>query len=84
VRLALQASSGLWLPRDSIVNIGGASMVFVQLENGYQPRRVELVPALDGWVALAGLRAGEAVVHRGSAALKGMVMGLGEAGDDAE
>ncbi len=84
VQLALQARSGFWVPRDSIVNIGGASVVFVRHDKGFQPREVKLVPALNGWVALSGLGEGESVVHRGSAALKGMVMGLGEAGDDAE
>jgi cobalt-zinc-cadmium efflux system membrane fusion protein len=84
VRLALQARSGFWVPRDSIVNIGGASTVFVRQDKGFQPREVKLVPALNGWVALSGLVEGEAVVHRGSAALKGMLMGLGEVGDNAE
>ncbi len=84
VQLALQARSGLWLPRDSIVNIAGVSQVFVQRENSYELRQVQLLPALDGWVALSGLGEGEAVVYSGSAALKGIVMGLGEAGNDAE
>lgn len=83
-QVSLAAHSGLWLPRDSVVNIGGATTVFVQHENGYEPRRVKVVAALDGWAALDGLSAGEAVVKSGSAALKGVVMGLGEAGDHAE
>ncbi len=84
VQVGLQARSGLWLPRHSIVNIGGATTVFVAHENGYEPRRVKVVAAQDGWAALEGLSDGEMIVKSGSAALKGVVMGLGEADDNAE
>ena len=84
VQVGLEARSGLWLPRDSIVNIGGATTVFVAHENGYEPRRVTAVAALHGWAALDGLSEGEMIVKSGTAALKGVVMGLGEAGDNAE
>jgi cobalt-zinc-cadmium efflux system membrane fusion protein len=84
VQVGLEAHSGLWLPRDSIVSIGGATTVFVAHENGYEPRPVKVVAALDGWAALGGLSEGDMIVKSGSAALKGVVMGLGEAGDNAE
>ncbi len=84
VQVGLEAHSGLWLPRDSIVNIGGATTVFVAHENGYEQRPVRVVAALNGWAALDGLSEGEMIVKSGTAALKGVVMGLGEAGDNAE
>lgn len=84
VNLQFLARAGLWLPRDSVVSIAGETAVFVASDEGYQLRPVAIAPAPGGWVALSGLNAGEQVVARGSAELKGVVMGLGGVGDDAE
>ena len=84
VQLTLQASAGLWLPRDSVVTLRGQAAVFVASGDGFAVRPVQVAPALDGWTALGGLSAGERVAAAGSAALKGMAMGLGEAAGDAQ
>lgn len=84
VSLQFMARAGLWLPGDSVVNIAGETVVFVASEEAYQLRPVVIAPALAGWVVVSGLTAGEQVVARGSAELKGVAMGLGGAGDDAE
>jgi cobalt-zinc-cadmium efflux system membrane fusion protein len=81
VQLQFTASEGLWLPDDSVVSIAGETVVFVAVGEAYEVRPVVLAPAMDGWLALSGLVQGEQVVASGSAALKGMVMGLGGAGD---
>lgn len=84
LQLTLQASTGRWLPRDSVVNLRGGAAVFVSTSGGFAVRTVRVAPALDGWTALAGIAAGERVAATGSAALKGLAMGLGEAPGDAQ
>jgi cobalt-zinc-cadmium efflux system membrane fusion protein len=84
VQLGFTEREGLWLPRNGPVNIGGKTVVFIAQADGYALREIDAAPALEGWTALSGLSAGDQVVASGSAALKGMVMGLGGAGDDAQ
>ncbi len=82
VRLQFLDRQGLWLPRESVVNIGGDSAVFIAEGDNFELRVVDVVPARGGWAALSGLSSGEQVVTSGASVLKGVLMGLGGGSDD--
>lgn len=77
VRLQAGGRRGLWLPRDSLVSLAGETVVFVASGDHFEVREVEVAPGPEGWVVLAGLAEGEAVVAVGAALLKGAAQGMG-------
>jgi len=73
------AAAGVGLPAEAVVLHGGQPHVFVQRAKGYEPVAVTLAPGGGARVTvLSGVRAGDAVVVKGTAALKGVWQGLGQ------
>lgn len=61
----------LILPQDAVLLVQGQSTVYIQTENGFEARPVELGEQLNkGVVIKSGLKAGEQVVTSGAYALK--------------
>ena len=72
------ATSGVLVPADAVVHSGNTRTVYVQNANGVQVRDLQLEPAGENYLAREGIRAGERVVITGTAAIKGMQLGLGQ------
>ncbi|MDD0813937.1 efflux RND transporter periplasmic adaptor subunit [Curvibacter sp. HBC28] len=76
---APKGASALSIPAEAVVQHSGQPHVFVQRAKGYEPVAVTLAPGGGARVTvLSGLRAGDAVVVKGTAALKGVWQGLGQ------
>ena len=76
VELPLPAG-GVLVPGSAVTVEGEEMAVFVRTAGGVELRRATLLPAGDDYLAAAGLRAGDEVVVRGAALLKGINAGLG-------
>lgn len=72
------ATSGVLVPADAVVHSGNTRTVFVRTSNGVEARNLQLEPAGTDYVAREGIRAGDSVVITGTAAIKGMQLGLGQ------
>jgi cobalt-zinc-cadmium efflux system membrane fusion protein len=83
-RTSLKEASGLAVPSDAIVDVRGASVVFIagKDETTFSPRRVRTGSAEAGMTHVeSGLEAGERVVVRGALLLKGELMRADLGGD---
>jgi len=69
---------GVLIPANAVVHSGDSTTVYVRTPEGVEIRRLTLEPAGFDYLARSGIRAGEEVVIRGTAALKGMQLGLGQ------
>lgn len=72
------ATSGVLVPADAVVHSGNTRTVYVRTSNGVQARNLQLEPAGADYLAREGIRAGDTVVITGTAAIKGMQLGLGQ------
>lgn len=72
------ATSGVLVPASAVVQSGNTRTVYVRNANGVQVRNLQLEPAGDNYLAREGIRAGESIVVTGTAAIKGMQLGLGQ------
>lgn len=74
---------GLLVPKASIQNIGGEDIVFVQTEQGFEPRNVELGQSTGNNIEIiSGIKAGEKYVSKGSFTLKSEMMKDEFSGED--
>ena len=72
------ATSGVLVPADAVVHSGNTRTVYVRTTDGVQARNLQLEPACANYLARAGIRAGDTVMTTGTAAIKGMQLGLGQ------
>ena len=72
------ATSGVLVPADAVVHSGNTRTVYVRTNNGVEARNLRLEPAGENYLAREGIRAGDSVVVTGTAAIKGMQLGLGQ------
>ena len=72
------ATSGVLVPADAVVHSGNIRTVYVRTNDGVQARNLQLEPAGANYLAREGIRAGDTVVVTGTAAIKGMQLGLGQ------
>src|SRR5690606_15381310 len=70
-------ADGIVVPADAVVHNGNATTVFVRVPDGVESRLLDLQPIGTDYLAIDGLTAGEEVVVRGAALLKGITLGLG-------
>lgn len=78
VSLAVQpAGGGLMVPSSAVVHNGDDTVVYVRADDGIEARVLALTPAGAHYIARQGIAAGESVVVRGTAILKGIQLGLG-------
>ncbi len=78
VTLRLAAgSTGVLVPADAVVRTGDASIVYVRQPGGVEARTLQLRVHGSDYLAESGVSAGEEVVVRGAALLKGIQLGLG-------
>ncbi len=71
-------SQGVSVPADAVIHNADLTQVFVRSDQGVDVRSLTLRPLGSGYQVDSGLVAGEEVVIRGTAILKGMLLGLGE------
>jgi cobalt-zinc-cadmium efflux system membrane fusion protein len=65
----------LMVPKDAVFVMDERLVVFVEGEDGFRPRAVQVGPEAGGWVPVQkGLRAGEKVVTEGGFALKAQLV----------
>ena len=77
--------TGLGIPAQAVVRHGGRAYVFVRTAQGFTPTPVELGSDSGAQVLVrSGLKAGDAIVVRGTAVLKGAWQGLGPSQDGKE
>lgn len=69
--------SGVLVPADAVVHNGSETVVYVRIPEGVEARTLDLQAAGGDYLATTGLVAGEEVVVRGAALLKGITLGLG-------
>ena len=68
----------LTVPSSAIVKLEGRDVVYVQTAGGFEEREIDVRNTGGGaWVVLDGLSDGERVAVSGTAALKGMSVGMG-------
>jgi cobalt-zinc-cadmium efflux system membrane fusion protein len=78
VRLVIPASrQGVLIPDDAVVHNGDQTAVFVRSTAGIEQRTLTLQPLGSNYLATEGIQAGESIVVRGAALLKGITLGLG-------
>lgn len=70
-------SSGVLVPADAVVRNGDATLVFVRHADGVEARTLQLRVYGGDYLTDGGVSAGEEVVVRGAALLKGIQLGLG-------
>lgn len=70
-------ADGIVVPASAVVRNGTTTGVFVKVDGGVESRTLTLQAIGTDYLALEGLAAGEQVVVRGAALLKGIVLGLG-------
>jgi membrane fusion protein, heavy metal efflux system len=68
---------GVVVPAEAVVRNGNDRVVFVRSADGIESRVLALQPLGADYLASSGLIAGEQVVVRGAAVLKGITLGLG-------
>ncbi len=67
----------LLIPAAAVVHEGLESLVYVRNPNGVEIRALSLIPMGDAYLATSGIRAGEQILVKGAALLKGIQLGLG-------
>lgn len=78
VTLRLPAGSeGVLVPADAVVRNGDVTLVYIRRSDGIEARPLQLRVHGSDYLATAGVAAGEEVVIRGAALLKGIQLGLG-------
>lgn len=70
-------SGALFIPADAVVHEGVETLVYVRSAAGVEVRALDLMPVGDGYLATAGVSAGEELLIRGTALVKGIQLGLG-------
>lgn len=70
-------ASGVLVPGTAVVHSGNETSIFVRTPDGIESRALALQPLGADYLALSGLAAGEEVVVRGAAVLKGIKAGFG-------
>jgi RND family efflux transporter MFP subunit len=70
-------ADGIVVPADAVVRNGADTVVFVRVPQGVESRVLTLQAIGTDYLATSGLVAGEEVVVRGAAVLKGITLGLG-------
>ena len=66
------------VPSSAIVKLDGFDVAYVQVPDGFEPRRVEVKNTGAGdWIVLDGLVDGDRVAVTGTVVLKGMSVGMG-------
>lgn len=68
---------GLLVPSEAVVHSGDETQVFVRVADGVEVRTLSLIPVGAAYLAQSGLSAGDQLVTRGAAQLKGIQLGLG-------
>lgn len=71
------APDALLIPAAAVVHEGSQTLVYVYVGQRLESRALELVPVGDGYIAQSGINAGEQLVVKGAALVKGMQLGLG-------
>ena len=66
------------MPNSAVVHSGNETTVFVRTAAGIEARTVALEPMGADYVASGGLKAGDEIVVRGTAVLKGIQAGFGD------
>ena len=69
--------TGVLIPAEAVVHSEGAAVVFVRTGSGVEIRPLSLIPLGADYLADSGISAGEQVVVRGAAIVKGIQFGLG-------
>jgi len=67
----------LLIPAAAVVHEGVESLVYVRNPNGVEVRALSLIPMGDAYLAISGIRAGEQILVKGAALVKGIQLGLG-------
>jgi len=70
--------SSLMIPSQAVVREQGQTSVYIYDAGVIQVRPLQLVPVGDGYVTQSGISAGEQLVIKGAALVKGMQIGLGQ------
>ena len=70
-------SGGILVPADAVVHNGEDSQVYVRVPGGVEVRTLSLIPVGAAYLAESGINAGDQLVTRGAAQLKGIQLGLG-------
>jgi cobalt-zinc-cadmium efflux system membrane fusion protein len=70
-------ASGVLVPADAVVRNGEQTSVYVRSAGGVESRVLQLQVLGSDYLATSGIAAGEEVVIRGAALLKGIELGLG-------
>lgn len=74
----LSDSALLTVPSSAVVKLDNLDIVYLQVAGGFEPREVDVRNTGSGaWIVLDGLRTGDRVAVSGTAALKGMSLGMG-------
>jgi multidrug efflux pump subunit AcrA (membrane-fusion protein) len=70
------------VPSAAVVRLNDEDVVYVVVAGGFEARRVTVRSTSGGaWIVLDGLQDGDRIATQGTAALKGMSLGMG--GGDA-
>jgi len=69
--------AAIFVPSDAVVHEGSETVVYVRNADGVEVRSLQLIPVGNGYLAPSGINAGEQVLVRGTALVKGMQLGLG-------
>ena len=76
--VVLHPQPGAFLvPAAAVVHEGSDSLVYVRTAAGVEVRSLDLIPMGDAYLANSGVRAGEQLLTRGTALVKGIQLGLG-------
>jgi len=75
--LLTPAGGGVLIPANAVVHSGDETQVFIRTAGGVEVRTLTLIPVGGAYLAQSGIDAGDAVVTRGAAQLKGIQLGLG-------
>lgn len=67
----------VFIPGSAVVHEARQSLVYIRNDQGVEIRELDLLPLGDGYQATSGVSAGEQVLVRGTALVKGMQLGLG-------
>jgi len=67
----------LTVPSAAIVKLDGVDIAYVKVSGGFDVRPVTVRGTVGGWIVTDGLVSGEVVAVSGTAALKGMSLGMG-------
>lgn len=65
------------IPAAAVVHEGSESLVYIRNAAGVEVRSLDLIPMGDAYLANSGVRAGEQLLTRGTALIKGIQLGLG-------